>query len=310
MNYYSHHIGDYDSHTSHLSWFEDIAYRRLICLYYRTEKPISLDCGVVCRLIRANTANEKKAVTQVLKEFFTKMDDGYHSLRCDNEIKAYEVKAAKNKENGAKGGRPKKEPNDNPPETHWDSFGFENETQTKGNQSHKPEANSHEPIFKEQEHVNEDVHATVSKPEKYKDEIQNVFEHWKKVMNKRGTVILDSKRKSAIRARLADGYTQDQLCMAVNGCSMTDHNMGRTATNKTLYNDIEFICRNAPNVDRFIDTAGQASDGPISDCEEMVQVNIQDLPRPKPLTDYPPLSREEIKALAAKAIAASHGVRQ
>lgn len=259
MNYYSHHIGDYDSHTSHLSWFEDIAYRRLICLYYRTEKPISLDCGVVCRLIRANTANEKKAVTQVLKEFFVMMDDGYHSLRCDNEIKAYELKAAKNKENGAKGGRPKKEPNNNPPETVWDSFGFENETQTKGNQSHKPEANSHEPIFKDQEHVNEDVHATVSKSEKYKDEIQNVFEHWKKVMNKRGTVILDSKRKSAIRARLADGYTQDMLCKAVDGCSQSDYHMARDGKNTTRYNDIEFICRNAPNVEKFMGDGGQSN---------------------------------------------------
>lgn len=134
MNYYQHHIGDYDSHTSHLTWLEDMAYRRLLCLYYRTEKPLSLDCGVLFRLIRATTGNEKKAASQVLSEFFIKMDDGYHSIRCDNEIKAYEVKAAKNKENGARGGRPKKEPNNNPPETDWVNLGFDMETQTKGNQ--------------------------------------------------------------------------------------------------------------------------------------------------------------------------------
>lgn len=134
MNYYQHHIGDYDSHTSHLTWLEDTAYRRLICLYYRTQKPLSLDVGAVCRLIRANSRYEKEAVQQVLSEFFTLEDDGYHSSRCDNEINAYSEKAEKNKANGAKGGRPKKEPNNNPPETDWVSLGFENETQTKGNQ--------------------------------------------------------------------------------------------------------------------------------------------------------------------------------
>lgn len=151
MNYYNHHIGDYDSHTSHLTMIEDCAYRRLICLYYRSEQPLPKEINKTCRLIRANNKLEREAVEQVLSEFFSLQDDGWHSLRCDNEINAYSEKAAKNKANGAKGGRPKKEPNNNPPETHWDNLGFENETQTKGNQeprtkSHKPLTNNQEPI--------------------------------------------------------------------------------------------------------------------------------------------------------------------
>ena len=158
----------------------------------------------------------------------------------------------------------------------------------------------------EKEHVNEPVHDTAKKPEKFKDEIQNVFEHWKKVMNKRGTVILDSKRKSAIRGRLTDGYTQDQLCKAVTGCSMTNHNMGRTATNKTLYNDLTLICRDAEHVDRFMMTAGPEN-GPTQTDGLVEQVNIADLPRPKPLNTNAPLSREEIQAFAKKALQAGAG---
>jgi hypothetical protein len=131
------------------------------------------------------------------------------------------------------------------------------------------------------EHVNEDVHETVLKTEKYKDEIKNVFEYWKKVMQKRGTVILDAKRKSAIRGRLADGYTQEQLCKAIDGCSTNDHNMGRNPDSKGKFDDIELICRNVPNVDRFMDMAGPAVSDSIQDHDEVVQVNIQDLPRPK-----------------------------
>ena len=108
MNYYPHHIGDYDSHTAHLSWLEDMAYRRLICLYYRTEKPLPLVEHDVCRLIRAQTPQEKKAVIQVLNEFFIKQSDGWHSTRCNDEINKANIKAERNREVGKKGGRPRK----------------------------------------------------------------------------------------------------------------------------------------------------------------------------------------------------------
>jgi uncharacterized protein YdaU (DUF1376 family) len=86
LNYYEHHLGDYDSATSHLSWLEDCAYRRLICLYYRTEAALPLDPKQVCRLVRAATKPERDAVLQVLHEFFQQRGDGWHNARCDADI--------------------------------------------------------------------------------------------------------------------------------------------------------------------------------------------------------------------------------
>ena len=40
MHYYNFHIGDYQSHTHHLSIIEDIAFRRLLDHYYLHELPI------------------------------------------------------------------------------------------------------------------------------------------------------------------------------------------------------------------------------------------------------------------------------
>ncbi len=40
MNYYPFHLGDYAAHTKHLGLLEDLAYRRMIDLYYTTEKPL------------------------------------------------------------------------------------------------------------------------------------------------------------------------------------------------------------------------------------------------------------------------------
>lgn len=87
MNYYKHHIGDYDSHTAHLSWLEDCAYQRLMRVYYRTEKPIPADLKQAWRLVRASNKAERAAVEQVLREFFELQEDGWHQKRCDEHLR-------------------------------------------------------------------------------------------------------------------------------------------------------------------------------------------------------------------------------
>jgi hypothetical protein len=81
-------------------------------------------------------------------------------------------------------------------------------------------------------------------------EARAVFDHWRVVMKKNVRTELDDKRARAIQARLDGGYTVDDLRLAIDGCRRTPHNMGDNE-NGALYNDIELICRSAPNVDRF-----------------------------------------------------------
>ena len=40
MHYYNFHIGDYVTHTKHLTLLEDLAFRRLLDHYYLHEEPI------------------------------------------------------------------------------------------------------------------------------------------------------------------------------------------------------------------------------------------------------------------------------
>lgn len=107
MNYYSHHIGDYLLDTAHLTFVEDAAYRRLLDRYYTQEAPLVNDLLVLCRIVRAFTPEERQAVETVLNEFFTLTADGWSHKRCNAEIAAYQAKAQINRENGAKGGRPR-----------------------------------------------------------------------------------------------------------------------------------------------------------------------------------------------------------
>ena len=83
MNYYPFHLGDYAAHTAHLEPMEDLAYRRLLDLYYLREGPLPADPAEVARLLRLREHAEE--VQTVLNEFFFEADGGWRHARCDDE---------------------------------------------------------------------------------------------------------------------------------------------------------------------------------------------------------------------------------
>lgn len=97
MHHYQHHIGDYDAATVHLSWDEDLAYTRLLRVYYRDESPIPADLDQAARLIRVDTKARKIAMQAVLNEFFTLTEDGWINKRCEVEIGKFQEKSHKAK---------------------------------------------------------------------------------------------------------------------------------------------------------------------------------------------------------------------
>jgi uncharacterized protein YdaU (DUF1376 family) len=103
MNYYSHHIGDFNSATRHLTLLERGVYRDLLDLYYDTERPLSTDIEVLARRICARSEQERVALRIVLDEFFELGEDGYRNKRCDEELEAFAEKSAKCRRAGAAG---------------------------------------------------------------------------------------------------------------------------------------------------------------------------------------------------------------
>lgn len=93
MNFFKHHIGDYASATDHLSWDEDMAYTRLMRVYYREERPLPAELPKVYRLARAQSRKERGAVDSVLAEFFSQQEDGWHNKRCDEEVARAQAQA-------------------------------------------------------------------------------------------------------------------------------------------------------------------------------------------------------------------------
>jgi uncharacterized protein YdaU (DUF1376 family) len=93
MHYYQFNIGDYQSHTAHLTDLEDLAYRRMLDWCYLHEKPLPIDSEEIARLVRMRTHSDCIAV--VLREYFKKTKDGWISLRVLEEIARVGVKSDK-----------------------------------------------------------------------------------------------------------------------------------------------------------------------------------------------------------------------
>ena len=91
MHFYSFNIGDYISHTKHLSDMEDLAYRRLLDLYYLHERTLNEDVATVARKI--NMRDNVPEVKVVLEEFFIlEVGKGWTNPRADEEIQKYQSK--------------------------------------------------------------------------------------------------------------------------------------------------------------------------------------------------------------------------
>jgi uncharacterized protein YdaU (DUF1376 family) len=100
VNYYPFNLGDYAAHTAHLEPLEDLAYRRMLDLYYMRECALPRDAADIARLIRmkANVAE----VEVVLAEFFAPSDEGWTHTRADKEIAKFRLMGEGGKRGAAK----------------------------------------------------------------------------------------------------------------------------------------------------------------------------------------------------------------
>jgi uncharacterized protein YdaU (DUF1376 family) len=92
MNYYLFHIGDYAAHTKGLTPMEDLAYRRLLDLYYLQECPLTGTPEQITKKIGLSGCSTD--VEQVLNDYFEKTEFGWSNKRADDEIERFQAKSA------------------------------------------------------------------------------------------------------------------------------------------------------------------------------------------------------------------------
>ncbi len=94
-----------------------------------------------------------------------------------------------------------------------------------------------------------------------------IFNHWQSVMSY-PKAKFDPKRQKKIEAALELGYTVAQLKQAIDGCSMTPHNMGENTQGKK-YNNIGLIFRDADHIERFIQNSDMNSN--VSEIDKIFE---------------------------------------
>lgn len=100
MHYYEFNIGDYMRDTAHLDEMEDLAYRRMLDLYYLKESPLPKSVAEIAKLIRMRTHSE--SIANVLREYFTLTDDGYVNAKANSTLLKIYDKSEKAKKSAEK----------------------------------------------------------------------------------------------------------------------------------------------------------------------------------------------------------------
>tara|TARA_R110000822_G_scaffold254332_3_gene380628 strand:+ start:256 stop:1053 length:798 start_codon:yes stop_codon:yes gene_type:complete len=250
MHYYQFNIGDYASHTSRLTLLEDLAYRRMLDLYYLNEQPLNgCSTDIARELGMSEHVNEVK---YVLGKFFTETELGFSQKRIDLEIKKYKSNA-KNKSKAGKASAKARATKAHSKETGVEQVLNATSTGEQLNIKHKPLTTNQEP------RTNKPL-SNMSAKDNLSFEL---FKYWCEVMGKSiSTSKLTSNRDKAIKARLKEGYTVEQIKEAIDGCRKDPFSMGQNDRQKP-FNDIQLICRNGEKIESFL-TGHVAKQGDIN----------------------------------------------
>lgn len=113
-----------------------------------------------------------------------------------------------------------------------------------------------------------------TKPKNNMDEsIAAVFSYWKETMEHPRSH-LDNKRKTLISNALKWGYTVQELCDAIKGCSITPHNKGINEQ-KQRYDGLHIILGAADQIDRFIrNCAHPPRPPPLTEAHRRLDANV------------------------------------
>lgn len=81
--------------------------------------------------------------------------------------------------------------------------------------------------------------------------VERVIDYWRVTMPNRSGARPTENRRKAVRARLTEGYSEQQLLAAIDGCAASAWHQGSNDTGRA-YNDLTLICRNGEKVESFI----------------------------------------------------------
>jgi len=89
-------------------------------------------------------------------------------------------------------------------------------------------------------------------------QISEIFAYWQTTLG-HPRARLTADRKAAVRRRLAEGYSIDEIKRAIDGCKASPFHQGENDAG-AVYDDLTLICRSGSKLEQFI---GYASRRPV-----------------------------------------------
>lgn len=104
MDWYKFDLLAYRHATHNLKPLEDLAYRRLLDLYYQYESPLPNDLDWIRLELHWKHKSALQPLSNVLSKYFSldAQDNHWHNARADREIAEYKERSGKNKANADK----------------------------------------------------------------------------------------------------------------------------------------------------------------------------------------------------------------
>jgi len=135
-----------------------------------------------------------------------------------------------------------------------------------------------------------------------RDQAKTVLLYWQRILSPKSKTT--EPRIAKVSARLAEGYTVEQLCMVVDGAKLTPWNMGQNPAG-AMYTGVENIFGNADKVDRHIATAEAALAAMVPEPEPRIEFE-DDPDDPDPPGERPePTTPERLQGIIEAAMGGS-----
>lgn len=261
MHYYKKNIGDYHKKAGRLTMLQHGAYTLLMDSCYDREEFPTLEQAL--EWVWASTTEEVEAVKFVLSRFFKQEGEVYVQPRIMEELDKFKKNAETNKRIAIEREANRKKKRTNRAKTVNDSDTKQSETVNEAPPNHKPLTTNQEPLTSNQEEQGKSAKANPA---------FEIFKYWCEVMKKNpATTKLTPKREKAIKARLKDGYTTEQIKQAIDGCRLDPFSMGQNDRQKP-FNDVELICRTGEKLESFLSGFAEPQQQQFS---SVTQKNIQ-----------------------------------
>lgn len=113
-----------------------------------------------------------------------------------------------------------------------------------------------------EDHTNRQKANVIEPSERICGSAREIFDYWRKVM-KKPKARFGADQRTKIQARIDEGWSAEDLRLAIDGCKSSDWHMGGNPGGKR-YDSIDLIFRNSGKVQQFIDLNDSGARGAVS----------------------------------------------